>query len=157
MNKKNQKKRGLGFKIVIVLFLIVVGASALLTGGIFPKLTNSVPPNQGQEYIPITPAPGEINQSNDSLQLKTITFKGCSGTVTVDFLLDRSGSMTRLTPTGETKINRLKQAVLDLTGKLDDTSIVGIQSFSSGSITNDVPVSYYKDVKNIIPNIFIYK
>lgn len=152
MNKKNQKKRGLGFKIVIVLFLIVVAASTLLTGGIFPKLTNSVPPNQGQEYIPITPAPGEINQSNDSLQLKTITFKGCSGTVTVDFLLDRSGSMGDRTPTGETKISRLKQAVLDLTGKLDDTSVIGIQSFSSRSITNDVPVSYYKDVKSIIPN-----
>ncbi len=58
--------------------------------------------------------------------------------------------MRNLTPSGKTKIERLKEAVLELTGKLDDTSVVGIQSFSSVSITNDIDISYYKDVKTLI-------
>jgi len=127
----------------------------LLTGGIFPQFTSSIPPNQGQANIPET---NITSSNNPSLQIKTFGFKTpsptplvCAQTITVDLLLDRTGSMNDKTPTGETKINRLKQAVLQLTGKLDDTSIIGIQSFSTGNITNDVPISYYKDVKNIIP------
>jgi len=158
MNKKSQKNGGSSFRIVIIFLLIIVGASALLTGGILPKITKSVPPNQGQEYIPITPAPGENSQGSSNLQIKTFGFKSpspipqnCAETITVDFLLDRTGSMTSLTPTGKRKIERLKEAVLELTGKLDDASVVGIQSFSTGNITNDVPISYYKDVKTLIP------
>jgi len=127
----------------------------LLTGGILPKITKSVPLNQGQANIPET---NVTSGSNTSLQLKTFGFKtpsptpqNCAETITVDFLLDRTGSMNSLTPTGKRKIERLKEAVLELTSKLDDTSIVGIQSFSTGNITNDVPISYYKDVKNLIP------
>ncbi|MCL6096536.1 MAG: VWA domain-containing protein [Patescibacteria group bacterium] len=137
--------------IELLVLAVVALASIMLVGGPF-KINNSIPPNQGQEYVPITPTPGDINQSNDTLQLKTFDFKGCSGTVTVDFLLDRTGSMGDLTPTRQTKISRLKQAVLDLTGKLDDNAVVGIQSFSSVKITNDVEVSYYKDVKTLIVN-----
>lgn len=142
-------------RIVRAEFLIlglIIATSLLLVGGIIPfNFQNS--PNDTAEYIPdvVVPAGGD-----SSLQLKPITFKKCSGTVTVDFLLDRTGSMGRITPSGKTKISRLKEAVRQLTDKLSDTSIVGIQSFSSNqtginNITNDVPVSYYKDVKTLIP------
>lgn len=155
MNKRNQKKRGSGFRIVLIFLLIIVGASALLTGGIFPKLTNSIPPNQGQEYIPITPNPGEINQSNDSLQLKTIKFtqKACGKIIAVDFLLDRSGSML-----GD-KISKLKSGVLTFTNSLTDTSVLGMQDFSSpenraaGTVKVLVPFSKFKDIKTQVPSL----
>ncbi len=143
---------------IVLWVLIFVALAGVMFAGDSFKFNKSIPPNQGQEYIPITPAPGEINQSNATLQLKTFNFKtpiptpqNCAQTITVDFLLDRTGSMNSVTPTGVKKIERLKQAVLQLTGKLDDTSVVGIQSFSTGNITNDVPISYYKDVKSLIP------
>lgn len=119
----------------------------MLAGGIFPKIIEPSP--DAEEVIPdpssLTPG------GKDSLQLKTFKFKKCSGQVTVDLLLDRSGSMGDLTPSMQTKINRLKEAVLALTNKLSDSSIIGIQSFNSLSITDDVPISYYKDVKGVIP------
>jgi uncharacterized protein YegL len=149
---KNAKKKNSGFRIAILFLLLIAGAGALLAGGVSPKLNNSIPPNQGQEFTPINPSPGAANQGKNSLQLETIGFKGCSGSVTVDFLLDRSGSMVNLTPTGQAKISRLKEAVLDLTSKFDNNAVIGIQSFSSKSIENDVNVSYYKDVKTLIVN-----
>ncbi len=135
-------------EIEIILLIIIVLASIFFVGGISfkPSLVN---PDTANVYVPIPAIPSD---SYNTLQLKTLNFKGCSGTITVDFLLDRTGSMSSLTPSGKTKIQRLKEAVLDLTSKLTDDSVVGIQSFSSLGITNDVPISYYKDVKNIIPN-----
>ncbi len=155
MNKKTKKKGGSGFRIVIIFLLIIVGASALLTGGIFPKLTSSVPPNQGQENTPITPNPGENNQGNDSLQLKTIKFtqKACDKIIAVDFLLDRSGSMQ-----GD-KISKLKSGVLTFTNGLTDTSVLGMQDFSSpenraaGIVKVLVPFSKFKDIKTQVPSL----
>jgi len=138
---------------------IAIILGVLLVGGITPFNFQNTPSSQG-EFIaePVVPAGGD-----KSLQLKTIKFKQCSGTVTIDLLLDRTGSMRSLTPSGKTKISRLKEAVIQLTDKLSDSSIVGIQSFSSlpdlrgdkskdkDNFNNDVPISYYKDVKSIIP------
>ncbi len=129
----------------------------MFVGGVVPKM-EPTPSETGQEYIPV-PGSG-TGGGKSSLQLNPIKFKKCTGTVTIDFLLDRSGSMGDFAPSGKTKISRLKEAVLELTNKLSDTSIVGIQSFNSNevskdnfvnSLTNDVPISYYKDIKTIIP------
>lgn len=127
---------------------IALGLGILLTRGITPKSTLTDPGETGDVEM-IIEAPDPNNKSN--LQLKTIKFRECGSTVTIDMLLDRSGSMDNRTPTGETKISRLKEAVLSLLEKAHDTSIIGIQSFDSGSILNDIPISYYKDVKADIP------
>ncbi|OGH21526.1 MAG: hypothetical protein A2958_02240 [Candidatus Levybacteria bacterium RIFCSPLOWO2_01_FULL_38_13] len=131
--------------IEIIILLIIFVASIFIVGGIFPKLSKTDP--NAEKFTAITGIPLD---SHNSLQLKTIKFKKCLGQTNVDLLLDRTGSMGERTPTGQTKIARLKEAVLVLTGQLSDQSVVGIQSFSSESITDDVPISYYKDVKGII-------
>jgi hypothetical protein len=130
----------------LILGLIII-LGFFLVGGLTPFNFHNTPAKEG-EFIA---EPVVLDNGDSSLQLKTIKFKQCSGTITVDFLLDRTGSMSQPTPTKQTKISRLKEAVLQLTGKLADTSIIGIQSFDSGSITNDVPIDYYKNNKNAIP------
>ncbi len=131
--------------ITLILLVIIVGA-VLMVGGIFPK--GPEVKSDVTEGVPDTNS--LVNSDKNSLQLATLKFKPCSEQITVDLLLDRTGSMSRTTPTGETKISRLKEAVITLTNKLSDNSIIGIQTFSSKSITDDVPISYYKDVKGTI-------
>jgi len=156
-----KKRRGIFaisfFRIDFIVLSIVTLMAIMFVGGVVPKM-EPTPSETGQEYIPV-PGSG-TGGGKSSLQLNPIQFKKCSGTVTIDFLLDRSGSMGNLTPSGKSKISRLKEAVLELTNKLSDTSIVGIQSFSStktgtnsytNNLTNDVPVSFYKDIKTLIP------
>ncbi len=135
-----------GIGIIVLLLIIFLGSMALIDG-IFPKLNRITSPLE--KGIPDMSS--FLPNSKNSLQLKTLKFQ-CPEQITVDLLLDRSGSMGDKTPTKQTKISRLKEAVNTLTTKLSDMSIIGIQSFRSGSITNDVPISYYKDVKGIIPS-----
>ena len=149
MNKK-LKKKGSGFKIVIIFLLIIVGASTLLTGGVFPKLTNSVPPNQGQANIPET---NVTSGNNTSLQIKTFGFKtlppipqSCAQTLAVDFLVDRSGSMGK-----GSKMTELKKGLILFTGSLTDNAVIGMQSFSD-TPSEVIPFSYYKSVKTQVTN-----
>lgn len=138
-----------GSATILILVIVVIIGSILLAGGALPKMPSSED-NPGTEAVIDTSTiltPG----SKESLQLKTIKFKNCSDTITVDLLLDRSNSMSLKTPTGGKKIDRLKEAVNSLTNSLSDNSIIGIQSFNSDSITDDVPISFYKDVKTIVP------
>lgn len=129
-----------------MIIIVVVGA-VLLVGGIFPKT-----PQNTETPREAIPDPSSLTlEEKKSLQLKALKFKECTETITIDLLLDRTDSMVSQTPSGQTKISRLKEAVLTLTGSLSDNSIIGIQSFSSESITEDVPISYYRDVKNLIP------
>jgi len=139
---------GPGTVFTLAFIALAVGMGILFSRGFTPANVLSEPENKDAEVELVieTPIPGQ-----KGLQLKTLKFKECGSTVTIDMLLDRSGSMGRITPSGIRKIDRLKEAVLELTSKAKDTSIVGIQSFDSSSITNDVPVSYFKDVKSIIP------
>ena len=130
---------------IIILLIVIIGSFAFVGG--FSPLKKA--PLLDNSVFQIQISPGA--DSKKSLQLKTLKFsKKCSEQITVDLLLDRSGSMGNLTPTRQTKIARLKEAVLALTAKLSDTSVIGIQSFDSRSRTDDVPISYYKDVKGII-------
>jgi uncharacterized protein YegL len=130
---------------------LAVGMGLLLSRGVTPKSTLS-DPGQGQEYELISETP---DPAQKGLQLKTLKFKECANTVTIDLLLDRSGSMNDPTPSGQTKLSRLQEAVSALVKDAKDTSIIGFQSFSSDTqgivpiLANDVPISYYKDVKSI--------
>lgn len=153
----NKKKGGLGYSPVnltgpgtiftLAFIALAIGMGLLLTRGVTPRSTLTTPEQTGDlEIIPETPDP-----SQKGLQLKTLRFKECASTVTIDLLLDRSGSMRELTPSGQTKISRLKEAVSSMVEGAKDSSIIGIQSFDGNSITDDVPISYYKDIKSLIP------
>lgn len=136
-----------------LLVIVLVGAFYLV-GGSFPSNFLSV------SNTPFDGIPDEKNAQSpeESLQLGTIPFKKCSSIVTMDLLLDNSGSMDFLTPSFTTKISRLQQAVSTLTNKMSDDSIIGIQTFRSIGddnpqpiLTEPVPISYYKDVKGVLP------
>jgi len=139
-----------GSTTISLIVLVLIIGSVFLAGGIFPKM-----PLKSSVEIPVRKVvldPSSLDpDSKNSLQLKTLKFKECSESITMDLLLDRTGSMGQNTPSGTKKIERLKEAVLALTNNLSDNSTIGIQSFSSVSITNDVPISYYRDVKALIP------
>jgi hypothetical protein len=155
---ENRKRRRGGYGIGINLtgpgmmftgafIALAIGMGVLLSRGVTPRSVLSDPGETGDlEVVEETPGANE-----NRLQLKTIKFRECASTVTIDLLLDRSGSMAWLTPSGVRKIDRLKEAVLALTQNSKDQSIIGFQSFDSSSITDDVPISYYKDVKALIP------
>lgn len=150
----NKKKTGFGYSPVnltgpgtiftLAFIAIAVGLGLLLTRGITPSSTLTTPGETGElEIIQETPIPGQ-----KGLQLKTLKFKECASTVTIDLLLDKSTSMGDLTPSGISKLARLKEAVLELVAGAKDESIIGVQSFTTGAITNDVPVAYYKNNKS---------
>lgn len=153
--KKSQNRKG-GIYLLIVLVALVFGF--LLVGGIVPsfKLT---PSDNSSEYEIITPGP---QGGQNSLQLDPIKFKKCSSTFAVDFLLDRSNSMNELV-SGNSKIQKLKEAVLAFANKMSDDSIIGMQDFSSPTGEQDlrllpeykelVPISYFRDVKQSIPSL----
>ncbi|MGE5041980.1 MAG: vWA domain-containing protein [Candidatus Levyibacteriota bacterium] len=129
----------------LLLGIVILGAF-FLAGGI-PRFDYSPTDNTPAGEV-VVETPGA---SQDSLQLKKLKFKQCAGTLTMDLLLDRSGSMDLTTPSGVKKLDALKSAVLEITKKLTDESIIGIQSFDSVSRTNDVPINFYKNVKDTIP------
>lgn len=147
---------GPGTVITLGFIALAIGMGVLLSRGITPKhiLTDPGETDAELEVEEDTTLGGQ-----KGLQLKTIKFKECASTVTVDFMLDKSSSMGRYTPSGVTKLARLKDAVNSFLEKANDTSVVGIQSFYSTPnglvpvITNDVPISYYKDVKGLIPSV----
>lgn len=126
-----------------LLFAIVAIGAFLLVGGVYHFPFSQT--NQTSVGDIITQAPGS---TGNQLQLNDLKFKACTGQLNIDLLLDRSGSMGDPTASGVSKISALKSAVHALANGLEDTSLIGIQSFDSGAITNDVPVSYYKDVKS---------
>lgn len=152
MKKHKKYKRSLKHKVskgfvTILLLLIVIILGIFLSGGISPKFA---PADQGEgAIIDESSLPG-IDQ-NESLQLKTFKFRECKSNMTVSLMLDHTGSMGNRTPSGQRKIDRLKEAVLILANKMGEASVIGIQSFNSSSIREEIPISYYKDVKDQIP------
>lgn len=126
---------------------LAIGMGLLLSRGIAPKSMLSDPGQTGElEIVQETPSPDE-----KGLQLKTLKFRECGSTVTINMLLDKSSSMRELTPSGQSKMTRLKEAVMEMVSNARDESIIGIQSFTTGNITNDIPISYFKDIKSILP------
>lgn len=128
------------------MLIIVIGA-VMLAGGVFPKYQITPRPDGSGFFTPVDDGK-TVNEK--SLQLKTLKFKQCGETAAVDMMLDRTGSMGLLAPDGQRKIDKLKTATLAFVHNLSDDSVIGLQSFDSGSITNDVPLSIYKDVKTLV-------
>lgn len=163
--------------IFIILGVVLLGA-ATMTGGLFPREKSSYAPGPqdvvnmslntvtskektlqliaiGGKAVKIpTPTPRPvINDPEPTIPpAPQITPLPCDNTLAVDFLLDKTGSMLTDTPSGVTKIDRLKEAVISLFGTLTDSSVIGVQTFNSTSINNDIPVSYYRDVKSTAAN-----
>ena len=129
-----QKLRG-GVEILIL--VIIVLGSILMAGGLFPKLLKGDP--NAPKYTAI---PEILPDKHDTLQLKTIKFKGCTSTVAVDFLVDRSGSMKF-----GTKLENLKNALRVFANNYLDDGIIGMQTFSD-TPTSVVPFDYFKNVKS---------
>jgi len=127
--------------------LAVVAVFAFFTvGGIFPTKLNTTGAQSGS-FVMVTPVPGT---SNKALQFKFITFKGCSSTTTVDFLVDRSGSMAG------NKLKQLQQGILSFVNKLSDQSVFGLQTFADPPNTewrNDINPGLFSDVKGKITDI----
>lgn len=159
MAKKSRRRGALGFGVNLTgggtiftlgFIALAVGMGILLTRGVTPRSVLSDPGQTGDIELVVEPPDPE----QKGLQLKTLKFKECASTVTIDFMLDKSTSMDQPTPSGVSKFQRLKEAVKSIVGKSHDDSIIGIQSFTTNDITNDVPVSYYRDIKNtLIPSI----
>ncbi|OGH08480.1 MAG: hypothetical protein A2152_04045 [Candidatus Levybacteria bacterium RBG_16_35_6] len=136
------------FFVLAVLFIIVTFAFYIV-GGIFPAKLNTTGA-QGGAYVLVTPKPGNPKQG---LQLELVKLKGCSSTTTVDFLIDRSGSMAY----GK-KLSSLQTGVLSFVNKLSDQSIFGLQSFSQqgtakGEWSNDINPDLFSSVKGKITDV----
>lgn len=138
---------GPGNVFTLAFIVIAIGMGVLLSRGVTPSNILSDP---GQTDAELEVEEDTSENGQRGLQLKTLKFKECGSTVTVDLLLDRSGSMGNPTPSRVTKIARLKEAVLELIAGAQDESIIGIQSFAFSPPTNDVPISYFRDVKSTI-------
>lgn len=132
----------------LLIGIIIVGSFSLVSGG--PQFNLSTSTNEpAGDIVMETPT-----QKQDSLQMNTIKFQACESQLNIDLLLDRSNSMEQDTKTpGVSKIDALKIAVKALVKDINDDSLIGIQSFDSSSITNDVPIGPYKDSKARIPGI----
>lgn len=147
-SRKTIKKRKIfsfylkGKVTIYLLILVVILGSILFAQGIFPKSTIT-PSLEDQESILASQTPGP---ERHNLQLDTLKFIKCGETAAIDFLLDRSGSMRG------NKLDNLKSAINLFTNKLSDNSVLGIQSFSDPTHPQrvDIPISYYKDVKQIV-------
>lgn len=162
--------------------MMVIGASTLV-GGFFPekKSTSSdfyqidnskLPQNSStnsviqlhalkfkKNFESITPILSPSSSPTNPTVIPTAIPVSCTESLTLDLLLDKSGSMDSLTPSGVSKIRRLKEAVLFLSSKLGPNTIIGVQSFNKRDcnvfekcpygIKEDIPISYYKDVSSI--------
>ncbi|MCL4354028.1 VWA domain-containing protein [Patescibacteria group bacterium] len=136
-----KKRRGLFsisfFRIDFIALSILTLMGVMFVGGIVPKM-EITPSSTSGELIPV-PGSG-TGGGKSSLQLNPIKFKKCNSTIAVDFLVDRSGSMQ-----GD-KIKELTKGLQAFTSNLADNSVVGMESFAVDN-TQDVPISYFKDVK----------
>lgn len=131
-----------GNAFVLTFILLVVISSLLLTRGFFPKSTLTDTRDNNTQY---ELDDQQQHDSSTGLQLRTLILKQCENGAAVDMLLDRSGSMGL-----DNKMTKLKEAASGFASNLSDDSLIGIQSFSSSGISNDVPISTYGSVKPLV-------
>lgn len=129
---------------ITLILAIVVIAGVFLAGGALPRQSRDTQDLSNEAVIDEDSLSSSTN--GNQLQLKTLKFKKCSSVAAVSMMLDKTGSMEG------SKIENLKNATLSFTTNFADDSVIGIQSFAEGRITEDVPISYFRDVKDIIPS-----
>lgn len=138
--------------ILFVMGLVVVSAF-VASGNVTPVDPNGPggPPTLPPYYNPadypvqhiITPTGGYSN-GKKNLQLETFDVDNCGTNFAMLFVVDTSGSMSF-----EDKMGHEKQALNYFTSNMGGLSAIGIDSFGGepGDIKTQVPISYYKDVK----------
>jgi len=132
-----------GDAMVTLLLAIVVISAVFFVGGALPQQSPDTQDRSNEAVIDEDSLSSSTN--GNQLQLKTLKFKKCSSIAAVSMMLDRSGSMG-----DDGKIGKLKSATLSFASNFADDSVIGIQSFDSNDIREDVPISYYKDVKDLV-------
>lgn len=132
-----------GDAMVTLLLAVVVIAAVFFVGGALPQQSPDTQDRSNEAVIDEDSLSSSTN--GNQLQLKTLKFKKCSSIAAVSMMLDRSGSMG-----DDGKITKLKSATLSFASNFADDSVIGIQSFDSNDIREDVPISYYKDVKDLV-------
>lgn len=133
-----------GMLYIIVIMAAITTFAFYMVGGKFPKMFDpaGTPKNPGKQEIIFEQVP---DPKKKNLQLQTFKVKNtCESKIAVDFLIDVSGSMGF---NGGIKQTNEKNALKAFTDRMVDSSVVGIQTFSSGA-TDRVPLSYYKDVRS---------
>lgn len=130
---------------IFFIILIVAIGSYLLVGGAFPNDEGVDSPTY--EAIPDENAPRPSGK--ESLQLGTFPFKQCSDTISVDFLIDNSGSMAY-----GSKMVELKNAMVVFGSNYPDNGLLGLQIYSDVltypplGYQELIPISEYKNIKN---------
>lgn len=123
--------------IVIYMVVIILLTSFLLTGGLFSKPSAD---ENAEKFILLPDLPID---KHSSLQLRSLKFGSCNVTTAVDFLVDRSGSMTF-----GTKLENQQSALREFGNKFPDEGILGMQTFST-TPTSAVPIDYFKNIKTV--------
>ncbi len=146
MRKNLQAGGSSGMIYVVVILATLIAFSFHMVGGKLPQqsipTTTSDQANKQEIVFEQVKDPGKKN-----LQLQTFTVKNtCENKMAVDFLIDVSGSMRE-----NNKIGKEKDALKAFSARMNDTSVIGIQTFSS-SVQEKIPLSYYKDVKGQVQN-----
>ncbi len=116
-------KGGLSMYWAIMIGVMIM--AGYLVGDMIPERTPSLKPGE-----PLQVKEPEFSDSYAALQLRTFSFEGCQGAPAVLFLLDVSGSMSRIDSDGKSKLQQL-QSALELFGdKMSDNGLIGVTTFS---------------------------
>jgi hypothetical protein len=94
----------------------------------------------------ISPTSG-FSTGKKNLQLETFNVDNCGQNSVILFVIDTSGSMSYANKMGNTK-KALQYFVNNMGGK----SVIGIDTFSKDAV-QEVPLSYYKDVKDKVNQV----
>lgn len=128
---------------ITLILAIVVIAGVFLAGGALPRQSPDTQDLSNEAVIDEDSLSSSTN--GNQLQLKTLKFKKCSSVAAVSMMVDRTGSMSG------SKLENMQNATISFALNFADDSVIGIQSFSSDAIQEEVPISLYKDVKDVIP------
>ena len=134
---------------ILFIMALVVTAAFVASGNAVPVDPNGPggPPTLEPYYNTadypvqhiITPTGGLDAKKN--LQLKTFQVDNCGQNSAMLFLIDTSGSMQFAG-----KMNNTKKALQYFINNMGGKSVIGIDTFSK-DVKEEVPLSYYKDVK----------
>ncbi len=147
---------GGGYLYVILIMVFVIAIGYILSGGNIPVDPTGPdgPPtlepyfdasDYGEQKI-ILPTGGSTG-SRQNLQLETFNVNVCGQKTAVAFLIDISGSME-----DDGKLAKEKEALQQFIKQLAGKSVIGMYTFSKSAM-EEIPLSFYKDVKTEVPEV----
>ncbi len=137
--KKSFFKSSKGTITFKILIAVVILGSIAMASGMFPK--NQITP-MDPDAPTFKPQIIEEGTQKKSIQLKTIEFEGCSESVGIQMVIDRSGSMDD----DPEKLSNLQNASFDFLQKLTADTPVGLITFSS-NVSEPFAIQLYGDIK----------